>query len=158
MHGIRMSLPDGYYGAVLRFDDAAISRDSEASSRKRVLTADGMRDRGGKVLRSNRGYRAPTEAPEASKSCQMNPEQGSALNVVEGKVLENPPDGVESLRRTRTIAHFNTLGLWNPDNPIDPQDEYVRAVNEWTRLAGVVSVLMFYTLKRNLHCCQSTAS
>jgi hypothetical protein len=145
MHGVRMGLPDGYGGAVLRVDNVPIvARGSEASCRKRKLTTDELNDEGRchtKAPRPSRARGASAEASKASKSRQVDSETSLAPQIAEVEVLENPPGDVESSRITRPIAHFNTLSLWNPDNPIDGRDEYIRGINEWTRLAGVVSLL-----------------
>lgn len=140
MHGIKMRLPGGYHGAVLRIDAPHDALIVEAPSRKRGPTDepnDGGR-RYTKALRPKLAHGAPTEALEASKSRSMSSEQSLVPDIAEDK---GPSEGAGRLRLTRPIAHFDTVSLWNPDNPIDPQDEYIRATNEWIRLAEVVSIV-----------------
>lgn len=144
MHGVRIGLPDGYCGAVLCVDDVPmVTESSEASCRKRGLTADELNDEGRghtKAPRFSRARRAFTEASKGSKPRQANSETNLAPpQTVVVETLEAPLGDVQSSRLARPIAHFNTLSVWNPDNPIDSRDEYIRAMNEWTRLAGVVS-------------------
>lgn len=55
--------------------------------------------------------------------------------------IENGEDGKET--RLKAVSTFTEIGLWRADVPVDLKaDEYARALDEWTRMAALVSSMM----------------
>jgi hypothetical protein len=109
VQGLEVALPEGYGGVVLR---GAVERDGS-----RV-----QKDKTGVARAGQRGGRSRGRETQAEDSDQDAHEETGAV--------------ARTLNASET---FSSLVLWNADNPVDEsRDEYVRALTEWTRLAGEV--------------------
>lgn len=66
--------------------------------------------------------------------------------VVESSLQIDAAENLPLERKVVPIGSFDSLIAWNPDVPIDvTQDEFIRAIDEWTRLANIVSPLLYQT-------------
>lgn len=111
VHGLEVSLPEGYTGIILRAPPtnkpAPVRQSMRESSRRS----------------GRRGRQAAVEEDEDDE-----------MNGDEERQEEEP-------QRILTPAYsFDKLTLWHPDNAVDiSRDEYFRALSEWTKLGAAVS-------------------
>ena len=119
VRGLKVSPPEGYTGLIFNCTDNASAKGSLSSSREDA------RDMKASGRRSTR--HAVTEKLEESEE---------ARDALEDSV---------PVRTIQPTATFSSFTLWNPDIPVDEgRDEYIRAMNEWTKLASVVSIRTLY--------------
>jgi hypothetical protein len=124
IHGLKVDLPVGYRGIVLRGDENG-KGDNDAIKQKDTE----KRARGKVTSRKRKATRQ--EALDIEED--MEKQDDFHLDDLES----------ESHRVLTPSATFNSFVLWNPDIPVDEgRDEYVRSLNEWTRLADVVSLYL----------------
>ncbi|KAG6885759.1 hypothetical protein C0993_010271 [Termitomyces sp. T159_Od127] len=116
IQGLKVALPEGYVGVVLRGDDAS-NRDKRGKGvGKKTLMKNEKR-----ATRNRR--KVVKDEPESVDDDLMNVEE----------------DGET---RTLSIAsQFSSFVLWHADHPVDEgRDEYYRSLSEWTRLAHLVRI------------------
>ncbi len=52
-----------------------------------------------------------------------------------------PTSTISPEMQLRPTGKFNSIVVWHPDAPVDSgKDEYIRAIDEWTRLSRIVSL------------------
>jgi hypothetical protein len=124
IHGLKVDLPVGYRGIVLRGDENG---------------------EGGNDATKQRGTEKKARGKSASRKRKATRQE--ALDIEED--VEKQDDfhlddlESESHRVLTPSAMFNSFVLWNPDIPVDEgRDEYVRSLNEWTQLAAVVRLYL----------------
>ncbi|KAH9893206.1 ribonuclease H2, subunit C [Cubamyces lactineus] len=125
MHGLRVPLPEGYTGLVLRAPD----------SRKDKGTSFPARENGEE---SNKRSKSKTSGRTTRRAKRIQDE-------VEADEDDREPDApMETLdeRPARTLqptAEFTSFVLWHPDIPVDEgRDDYLRSLTEWTKLAAEI--------------------
>ncbi|OSD05352.1 hypothetical protein PYCCODRAFT_1362279 [Trametes coccinea BRFM310] len=123
MHGLRIDLPEGYSGVVLRAPDRTGANSSATSSR----------------VEEERGRRSRAKAKPAGRATRRGKRAEEAVEDTEEEVLETSAAQVHGEGPTRILspaAQFSSFVLWHPDIPVDEgRDEYVRSLTEWTKLA-----------------------
>ncbi|KAF9512672.1 hypothetical protein BS47DRAFT_1285886, partial [Hydnum rufescens UP504] len=146
MHGLDVCLPQGYTGLILHSDDPSTRSDSP------IPSIPAKRKRGGdstptKLLekRNGRGIRRTrsSAATEADGNPDVTAEDMYALmsrtddDVSESSSLVGVGASETSTNRRLTpMSTFGSIVVWHPDRLVDVgQDEYIRAMDEWTRLA-----------------------
>lgn len=129
VQGREVALPEGYAGLVLRADAAESSKTAKATARRAAEEARG-KGKGRSTRRSGRGAKAVENVVDEDED-----DLGAADLLADEPALE-----VKTFRPTST---FSSLVVWNPDIPADEgRDEYIRAMKEWTCLAGEVSEII----------------
>ncbi|KAG6865650.1 hypothetical protein C0991_000569 [Blastosporella zonata] len=116
IQGLKFEVPEGYMGVVLRADDAsnAKTRGKNVEKRKATGNAGKRRTRGSKREENN------DSEPELM--------EGGAMDMDE-----------EEIRTLSVASQFSSFVLWHADHPVDEgRDEYLRSLNEWTKLAHLV--------------------
>jgi hypothetical protein len=121
VRGTRISVPDGYTGVVLVGADA----DKKKRPSPPPLGRRPSR-RSGRVIH--------VDEDDEPRDVYMDDAGEGADADCQGEEEEGPT-------RTLTVASvFSSLVVWNPDIPVDEgRDEYVRSLNEWTKLSAMVS-------------------
>ncbi|EPQ56192.1 hypothetical protein GLOTRDRAFT_137996 [Gloeophyllum trabeum ATCC 11539] len=111
VHGLQVTLPDGYTGIVLRPPDAS----GKAKERKGVAPKATPTSR-----TTRRGHSAAREHGHESEETDEGASYFAQLNA-----------------RTLTPTHvFPSFTLWHPDIPVDEaRDEYWRSLQEWVTLS-----------------------
>ncbi|KAG6889762.1 hypothetical protein C0995_014689 [Termitomyces sp. Mi166 len=115
IQGLKVALPEGYVGVVLRGDGASDPKTRKGKgAQRRNLKSNGKR-----TTRS-RNKTVPDE-PESVDDKPMNVDQD------------------EETRTLSVASQFSNFVLWHADHPVDEgRDEYLRSLNEWTRLAHLI--------------------
>jgi len=123
IRGTRISVPDGYTGTVLIGADA---NRTKQPSRSPPQMGRRLSRRSGRVVR--------VDEDDEPQDVDMD-------DVGEGADGDGQEEEEETLTRTLTLAStFSSFMVWNPDIPVDEgRDEYIRSLNEWTKLSAIVS-------------------
>ncbi|KAI0664475.1 ribonuclease H2, subunit C [Cubamyces menziesii] len=124
MHGLRVPLPEGYAGLVLRAPyshkgkGAAPARGNGEESHKRP-----------KSKTSGRATRRAKQARDEVEADEEDREPDAPMETLD----ERPA------RTLQPTAEFNSFVLWHPDIPVDEgRDDYLRSLTEWTKLAAEI--------------------
>lgn len=122
IRGTKISVPDGYSGVVLIGTDA-----NKTKQRTPSPPPSGRR--------SSRRSRRVIHVDEDDEPRDVD------MGDVGGSADVDVREEEEAPARTLTLASvFSSFVVWNPDIPVDEgRDEYVRSLNEWTKLSAVVS-------------------
>lgn len=125
VRGTRISVPDGYTGVVLVATDANKTKQRSPPPMGRRPSR-----RSGRVIH--------VDEDDEPQDVDMD-DIGGAGDDGQGEEEEAPT-------RTLTLAStFSSFMVWNPDIPVDEgRDEYVRSLNEWTKLSAMVSRAMSF--------------
>jgi hypothetical protein len=142
VHGLKVDLPEGYGGIILRTDG-----DGEEDTPKVVEGLKGKRaetSRKVKVdLKANRKGRSIRNSLRAMETKV----DGSGDDVTTGIDPEDAEGELNEEVVARTLqpsATFPSFVVWHPDIPVDEtRDEYIRSLTEWTRLATHVRRQVF---------------
>ena len=123
IRGTRVSVPGGYTGVVLIGADANKTKQQSPSPpplRRRPHR------RSGRVI--------DVDEDDEPQDVDMD-------DAEEGADVDGYGEEEEGPTRTLTLSSvFSSFVVWNPDIPVDEgRDEYVRSLNEWTKLSAVVS-------------------
>ncbi|KAI0358227.1 hypothetical protein OH77DRAFT_1421538 [Trametes cingulata] len=115
MHGMKVDLPEGYAGVVLRTpDDHKPTAPSSGSTGGRTRSK-------GAVRSAKRSKRDEDDAIDVDEEMPDAPEEEGPVRVL------------------TPAAQFSSFVLWHPDIPVDEgRDEYLRSLTEWTRLAAEI--------------------
>ncbi|KAI0630816.1 ribonuclease H2, subunit C [Trametes polyzona] len=125
MHGLKVELPKGYAGIVLRTPGDHNGQAPASSSKAADEQTSKSRSRTKTNTRSSRRAK-PTAEPEPEVEAQ-DPDG------LEGREEEGP------VRLLQPTAQFSSFVLWHPDIPVDEgRDEYLRSLTEWTKLAAEI--------------------
>lgn len=169
MHGINVMIPESYMGLAVRIDALAGTSDStnekaKKSSKLKRTQTDGLSPTKAKRrvkeslmvpqnLRRTRGRAVAHEAMIIS-AAETGDENSYAMmsDVVIGQEDVNPaivsPEDISTTRFMTPVGVFNSVNVWHPDVPIDDaRDEYLRCMDEWTRLAQVVRAFLLHVLQ-----------
>lgn len=176
VHGIDVKIPTGYTGLTLRVDAAsspnaaAITSAATTSKRKRVATSKAHVPH--KFAKSLTGRRAGLRRTRSETLAEVAEDDNSQNTLVadgdggddmyalmseeiaEGdQISEMSTQVVEdslSQRQMVPTGEFDSMIVWNPDVPADStRDEFIRAIDDWTRLADVVSLENYVSLARS---------
>ncbi|KAJ7596323.1 ribonuclease H2, subunit C [Mycena floridula] len=108
VHGLTVELPKGYLGVVMDSGKPASNK-----SKKPVVV-------------QKRG-----STRSATKAMKIDEDEDEEMDM-DGE-LEPPA------KMLKATSQFSSMVIWSPDIPVnDGQDEYMRAMDEWTRLADVI--------------------
>ncbi|KAG6816530.1 hypothetical protein H0H87_005392 [Tephrocybe sp. NHM501043] len=140
IQGLKVPVPQGYVGVVLRSDDASDSKTRHASGKKRDGAGKRVTEATGK--RQTRGAKkvvCDEQLDDNDVSDSWFIEDGSGLMDVHQEGQED-----QETRMLSIASQFSTFVLWHADHPVDEgRDEYLRSLVEWTQLAHLVSKLLF---------------
>ncbi|EDR14441.1 uncharacterized protein LACBIDRAFT_321508 [Laccaria bicolor S238N-H82] len=130
IHGLKVGLPAGYVGVLLRSEGVASSsqatRNKGKAKAKPVLKK--VTTRKGRFTRSA----VPKRAVEEVEAEDQEPDETASL---EADCVEALPNDVP-IRTLVPISQFSSFVLWHADRPVDEnRDEYFRSLAEWTKLA-----------------------
>ncbi|KAI0641982.1 ribonuclease H2, subunit C [Trametes meyenii] len=119
MHGLKVDLPEGYAGVVLRAPEDR--KGKSAAPRSRTAEEQNSKAGGRSTRRSKRAQDAMEDTEELESA------------GVDQAQVERP------VRILNPAAQFSSFVLWNPDIPVDEgRDEYLRSLTEWTRLSAEI--------------------
>lgn len=170
IHGVDVQVPEGYSGVTLHVDPSstatapAASTAATTSKRKRANASKAPEPH--KFAKSLTGRRGPTrskalaEVAEEDDDNSQNTLVGDAggendtyafmseeivneepISDMSTQALEDSP----SLRQLMSTGSFESMIVWAPDVPPDnTRDEFIRAIDDWTRLADVVSFGIYH--------------
>ncbi|GLB41528.1 putative ribonuclease H2 non-catalytic subunit (Ylr154p-like) [Lyophyllum shimeji] len=127
IQGLKVPLPEGYVGVVLRGDGTA---NAGGQSRGTKGT------RKGKATATARGRvtRSKTRTPDDEDRGEED-----SMDVDHGNGVHHALLDEEAVRTLTVSSQFSSFVLWHADHPVDEhRDDYVRALTEWTRLADVI--------------------
>lgn len=133
--GLDVPLPDGYTGFVLRSDPSG--RGAQSSSSKAAAQSS-------EIIKNGRGKgRAPgrrtRRAQDEDEMENYEDQTTIGTDEVVGDIMPAPAEDVE-IRMLRPIGTFVSFMVWSPDIAVDEgQDEYMRALKEWTAVVAEVS-------------------
>ncbi|KAH9851841.1 ribonuclease H2, subunit C [Lenzites betulinus] len=126
LHGLKVELPKGYVGVVLRAPDSLKAKGVELSKAEEAHTSK---------------TRAKAKSKGSGKRTRGSKRAESPVQVDED-VDEVPAPGDRdegSVRVLNPTASFSSFMLWHPDIPVDEgRDGYLRSLTEWTRLAAEI--------------------
>ena len=149
MHGLEVSLPQGYTGLVLHTKDAS-TRSSTPTPVIPMKRKPGEDSIPGKLLQKKKGKGIPktrSSAMDMDDSLDIPADDMYAfMSRADDDSSESPTlvgaggASDNSMNRSLTpVSAFGSIVVWQPDMPVDEgRDEYIRAMDEWTRLANVV--------------------
>ncbi|KAI8996504.1 ribonuclease H2, subunit C [Trametes punicea] len=125
LHGLKVDLPEGYAGIVLRapvdHKGKAVAPSSRTVEEQEWNTRSASKASGRTTRRKKR---AEEDAGEDFRDA----------NATDLEALNGGP-----VRVLRPEARFSSFVLWHPDIPVDEgRDEYLRSLTEWTRLAAEI--------------------
>ncbi|KAL1661185.1 ribonuclease H2, subunit C [Schizophyllum commune] len=109
VHGLRVDVPPGYLGVVLRADGQP--------------TASRLRD----TRPQKRGRRAAAAA------------EGGGGEADDAMLQDDAMEDIRPSRILNPASQFSSFRVWGADIPVDEgRDDYIRALTEWTALAGEI--------------------
>ncbi|KAI0332742.1 hypothetical protein GY45DRAFT_1320659 [Cubamyces sp. BRFM 1775] len=124
MHGLRISLPEGYTGVVLRAPDGRMGKGAGPSARENGESA-----KRSKSKTTGRATRRTKRTQEEVEADEQDREPDASVETLD----ERPA------RTLQPTAEFSSFVLWHPDIPVDEgRDDYLRSLSEWTRLAAEI--------------------
>lgn len=123
-------------------------RAKDAAAAAAAPTRSGMRR-----TRSAAKFADVQEAEEPDAYTMMSEVVDEGDEQAADQVMDSGADDDVPVTATRfmtPVGRFDSILVWNPDMPIDAgRDEYIRAMDEWTRLADVVR--LFYSSYMLMH-------
>jgi hypothetical protein len=142
IHGLKVGLPAGYVGVVLRSDGVASSCQAakDAKDPKGKAKAKSVPK---KVTRKGRLTRSavPKRAVEEVEVEDQEPDETVTLDA--DCIEEALPNDVP-IRTLVPTSQFSSFVLWHADRPVDEnRDEYFRSLAEWTKLADEVCFVVY---------------
>jgi hypothetical protein len=144
MQGLRVTLPAGFVGAVLRPPLVAAASAPTYQSSAPPMKADASRAKKDVAAAKARAKRASRRAKhtgvEAEPEEQAVPvsEEAEPQYLAQEDVLV-PDEEKDASRVLRPTATFGVFTLWNPDIAVDEgKDEYLRSLTEWVDIAAEV--------------------
>lgn len=134
IRGTRVSVPDGYVGVVLVGKD--VNKTNQRSSSPPPLGRRPSR-RSGRVVH--------VDEDDEPRDVDMD-------DVGEGAGADGQEEEGDAPTRTLTLTSvFSSFMVWNPDIPVDEgRDEYIRSLNEWTKLSAMVSQAIVFLIRIQL--------
>jgi hypothetical protein len=131
VRGTRIPVPDGYTGVVLIGTDA--NKTKQRSPSPPPL---------GRRLSRRSGRVIHVDEDDEPQDVDMD-------DVDEGADADGHEEEGEAPTRTLTLASvFSSFMVWNPDIPVDEgRDEYIRSLNEWTKLSAMVSHTIMFPVR-----------
>lgn len=129
--GLKVELPEGFSGIVLKADSDANERSAKVVYSKKANADIGRR-------RSKRGSAKDLKDPIDIDELDNDATDESPL-YKDGEDSDLLGDEVFDRRALEPISTFNSLVVWHPDISVDEgKDEYIRAMTEWTGIAAEV--------------------
>ena len=132
IQGLKVELPPGYVGVVLKADGNLGETDKVTGSAR-----DNMRKKAAKTKVKGRSTR---------NSARVIDVDAEEENVVDD-IMDVDETFVDpaTIRSLVPVSQFSSFVLWHADHPVDEgRDEYFRSLTEWTRLAHEVSASFFF--------------
>ncbi|KAG5652736.1 hypothetical protein H0H81_003935 [Sphagnurus paluster] len=137
IQGLKVELPTGYIGVVLRAGKEAemdkarekktATRDKAAANRKGNASS--------KKGRFTRSKARVEEDEELEEDHAMDVDVEISLDTEAHQLLMND----DAIRTLSISSQFSSFVLWHADHPVDEgRDDYVRSLTEWTQLARVI--------------------
>jgi len=155
VQGLKVELPKGYGGVVLRAKDESDGGNDKGKAKEKAKTAKGKGK--GKVVEQEkakgkargRNTRRSTRAMEEEDDDQADADMDIDVNEEENDNNDAlNPDG-PAVRTLIPTSTFSSFVLWHSDIPVDEgKDEYFRSLTEWTQLAERVRFCVSFTRHR----------
>jgi hypothetical protein len=172
VQGLRVDLPAGYSGAVLRTPPDALALKAEgervrakaaaAASKaetaaktkaKKAAAASEASTRRASRRSQRAGLVAPQTEPEAAieetaegETAEPERDDHNSADASEAQAGDNEDSAAPAVRVLRPSATFSSFVLWNADIAVDEgKDEYLRTITEWMDLAAEVGYMHFWT-------------
>lgn len=155
IHGLKVGLPVGYVGVVLRSEGVASSSQAARDAKdpkgkakakpvpKKVTT------RKGRLTRSAVPKRAVEEVED---------QESDEIESLDADCVEALPNDVP-IRTLVPTSQFSSFVLWHADRPVDEnRDEYFRSLAEWTKLAEEVCFVVYKQCLLFIRFCRSISS
>lgn len=165
LHGLDVPLPPGYAGLSVRTDQTesapvASTSSLKPSALKRRRTRDGSptkeRKRAKDAAPTRLGMRRTRSAAKLADVQEAESMEEPDMYAMMSEVVEEGDEQADQVmvesgaagdvlatRFMTPVGRFDSILIWNPDMPIDEgRDEYIRAMDEWTRLADVVRLIL----------------
>lgn len=142
IHGLKVGLPAGYVGVVLRSEGVASSsqaardaKDAKGKAKAKPVPKK-VTTRKGRLTRSAVSKRAVEEV-------EMEDQEPDGAASLDADCVEALPNDVP-LRTLVPTSQFSSFVLWHADRPVDEnRDEYFRSLAEWTKLAEEVCFVVY---------------
>jgi len=132
IQGLKVDLPEGYGGLVLRADAVGGTKTEKPVSK---FTAKAMGKQKAANAPTRRATRSAARAEADADDVEVNSE-AMDVDVNDDMVNLEEEDVQRTVRTLVPSSQFSSFILWHPDNPVDEtRDEYFRSLKEWTRLA-----------------------
>ena len=136
LHGVRVPLPEGFLGYLLQSNEPELPEGSSKRKREDLSTS-----------QPGKKARRPPRTRSVTVKEEIEEDMYAVMSRVEDEIeVEGvaPQSIILPEREFRPTGKFDSIVVWHPDVPVDRgKDEYVRAIDEWTRLSGIVSVLLY---------------
>jgi hypothetical protein len=171
VQGLRVDLPAGYSGAVLRTPPDALALKAEgervrakaaaAASKaevaaktkaKKAAAASEASTRRATRRSQRAGLVVPQAEPEAAgeeadegETAERERDEHNSADASEAQAGDSEDSATPAVRVLRPSATFSSFVLWNADIAVDEgKDEYLRTITEWMDLAAEVGCLYFW--------------
>ncbi len=140
VHGLDIPLPDGFQGYLLQSTTGpALEMVPEGSSKRKRVDSSAP-----KAVKKSRGV-------PRTRSVMVKEETEEDMYAIMSRVEDEieveevaplaPTSTISPEMQLRPTGKFNSIVVWHPDAPVDSgKDEYIRAIDEWTRLSRIVSL------------------
>ncbi|RDB18478.1 hypothetical protein Hypma_000313 [Hypsizygus marmoreus] len=136
IHGLKVELPSGYVGVVLRAEGAGETKGKGREMEKTNAKSNGKMKANGKKNATKRKTRSAARAEEDED--YERKDEGDEVNG-DAMYIDVDADAEKSLRTLIPSSQFSSFVLWHADNPVDEgRDEFFRSLTEWTRLAAEI--------------------
>ncbi|KAG5641964.1 hypothetical protein DXG03_003856 [Asterophora parasitica] len=148
IQGLKLQLPEGYGGVVLRGEGVADGKRRDAKNgedERRRKPKSKTNGKGNAATAKGRTTRSKTRAEEQDDEAEpenmdVDDDKNPGVRAEQDHSLAHEETG-----QTLAISsQFSSFVLWQADHPVDEnRDDYVRSLTEWTQLAHLVPILYF---------------
>jgi hypothetical protein len=164
IHGLKVPLPTGYGGLVLRTLAADGGSDTQFKATPQSVPEAGKKKSVGKSAEEKKAAMAAAKERRAARragkgtAASFDPDlDNSADASVEASDVNQANDSVAlvgnkdaqpsvPVNTLYPTGAFSSFVVWNPDIPVDEgRDEYLRTLTEWIGLAAEVRRLLFWS-------------
>ncbi|KAL0954088.1 hypothetical protein HGRIS_005234 [Hohenbuehelia grisea] len=135
IHGLRVELPPGYSGLILRSAGEDLNEASSSVSTREAPTTEKVTAEHSSAKTTRRSTRHAQGAATAEPIRDADGDEVMADSTDAGSYGEEPP-----IRGLHPTAAFSAFMLWQPDNPVnEARDEYHRSLTEWVGLSSLIN-------------------